>query len=390
MPTGSGVAHPRRPRSRIVVGVDGPRTASLCQTGRCRSQARRPPVDQIIRIGMDTSKHVFQLHGVNAAEVPVLRKKLRRKEMVAFFEQLAPTVIAIEACGASHHWARLLQSFEHTVKLIPPQLVKPYVKRGKNDAADAEALCEAMSRPTMRFVPVKTDEQQAALMLVSVRDRLIRNRTQLANAIRGQAAEFGLTAAKGMAHLVPLLDRIQADESLPALARELFALQAREYIQLQAQIKEVEAKLIAWHRADECSQRLAKIPGVGPIGAVLLTMKIPDPAQFRSGRQFAAWIGLTPKDHSTAGKVRLGVITRAGDEGLRSVLVVGATAVIRQLRRSQGAAASPWLVALLKRKPPKLAAVALANKIARIAWKLMVSGERYAAQGIAVDTGQAA
>ncbi|HWJ18545.1 MAG TPA: IS110 family transposase [Geobacterales bacterium] len=338
-------------------------------------------MEQIIRIGMDTSKHVFQLHGVNAAEVPVLRKKLRRKEMVAFFEKLAPTVIAIEACGASHHWARLLQSFGHTVKLIPPQLVKPYVKRGKNDAADAEALCEAMSRPTMRFVPVKTAEQQAALMLVSVRDRLIRNRTQLANAIRGHAAEFGLTAAKGMAHLVPLLDRIQADESLPALARELFALQANEYIQMQAQIKEIDAKLTAWHRADECSQRLAKIPGVGPIGAVLLRMKTPDPELFQSGRQFAAWIGLTPKDHSTAGKVRPGGITRAGDEGLRSVLVVGATAVIQQAQRS--GKASPWLAALLKRKSPKLAAVALANKIARIAWKLMLTGETYTAKSVA-------
>jgi transposase len=330
-------------------------------------------VEQIIRNGMDTSKHVFQLHGVNAAEVPILRKKLRRKEMVAFFEKLAPTVIAIEACGASHHWARLLQSFGHTVKLLPAQLVKPYVKRGKNDAADAEALCEAMSRPTMRFVPVKTSDQQAALRLVGVRDRLIRNRTQLANTIRGHAAEFGLTPAKAMAHLVPLLDRIQADESLPALARELFALQAKEYLQMQAQIKEIDGKLTAWHRADKCSQRLAKIPGVGPIGAVLLTMKTPDPELFRSGRQFAAWIGLTPKDHSTAGKVRLGLITRAGDEGLRSVLVVGATAVIEQAQRS--GKASPWLAALLKRKSPKLAAVARANKMARIAGKMMVTGE---------------
>ncbi len=223
--------------------------------------------------------------------------------MVTFFAKLAPTVIAIEACGASHHWARLLQSLGHSVKLIAPQLVKPYVKRGKNDAADAEALCEAMSRPTMRFVPVKTAEQQAGLMMVGVRDRLIRNRTQLANAIRGHAAEFGLTAAKGMAHLVPLLDRIEADESLPALARELFAIQAREYTQLQTQIDEIGTKLMAWHRADECSQRLVKIPGVGPIGAALLRMKTPEPELFRSGRQFAAWIGLTPKDHSTAGKV---------------------------------------------------------------------------------------
>jgi transposase len=336
---------------------------------------------------MDTSKHVFQLHGVNAAEVVVLRKKLRRKEMVAFLEKLPPTVIAIEACGASHHLARLLQSFGHTVKLIAPQLVKPYVKRGKNDAADAEALCEAMSRPTMRFVPVKTAEQQATLMLVGVRDRLIRNRTQLANTIRGYAAEFGLIAAKGMAHLVPLLERIAADESLPALARDLFAIQAVEYEQLQAQIDAVDAKLMARHKTDECSQRLAKIPGVGSIGAMLLRTKTPDPAQFRSGRQFAAWIGLTPKDHSTAGKVRLGVITRAGDERLRSVPVVGATAVIQQAQRS--GKASSWLAGLLKRKSPKLAAVALANKTARIAWKMMLTGEAYNAKSAAASAGAA-
>jgi transposase len=364
-------------------GIDCARMRSLLISDR-----RRPSVDQIIRIGMDTSKHVFQLHGVNAAEAVVLRKKLRRKEMVAFFEKLAPTVIAIEACGASHHWARLLQSFGHTVKLIAPQLVKPYVKRGKNDAADAEALCEAMSRPTMRFVPVKTAEQQATLMLVGVRDRLIRNRTQLANAIRGHAAEFGLTAAKGMAHLVPLIERIQADESLPALARELFAMQAEEYEQLQAQIVEVDAKLMAWHKADECSRRLTKIPSVGPIGAMLLRMKTPDPALFQSGRQFAAWIGLTPKDHSTAGKVRLGVITRAGDEALRSVLVVGATAVIQQAQRS--GKASPWLLELLKRKSPKLAAVALANKTARIAWKMMLTGETYTAKSALAAVASAA
>jgi transposase len=337
-------------------------------------------VDKISRIGMDTSKHIFQLHGVNAAEAPVPRKKPRRKDMVAFFAKLAPTVIAIEACGASHHWARLLQSFGHSVKLIAPQLVKPYVKRGKNDAADATALCEAMSRPTMRFVPVKTAEQQAALMLVSVRDRMIRNRTQLANAIRGHAGEFGLTAAKGMAHLVPLLERIEADETLPALARQLFAIEAREYAQPQGQIAEVDAKLMAWHRANECSQRLDKIPGVGPIGAVLLRMKAPEPELFRSGRQFAAWIGLTPKDHSTGGKVRLGVITRAGDEGLRSVLVQGATAVIQHALR--GGKASPWLAGLLRRKSPKLAAVALANKTARIAWKMMVTGETYIAKSV--------
>jgi transposase len=335
-------------------------------------------MEQISRIGMDTSKRFFQLHGVNAAETVVLRKKLRRKEMVGFFEKIAPTVVGIEACGASHHWARLLQSFGHTVKLIPAQLVKPYVKRGKNDMADAEALCEAMSRPTMRFVPIKTADQQAALMLVGLRDRLIRNRTQLSNAIRGYAAEFGLTAANGLANLRPLLERIQADEGVPDLARELFAAQAEEYTQLEEQIASISAKLMAWHKADECSRRLAKIPGIGPIGAALLMMKTPAPELFRSGRQFAAWIGLTPRDHSTAGKAKLGVITRAGDEALRAVLVSGATAVIRHAVGRKGRA-SPWLIDLLKRKPPKLAAVALANKLARIAWKLMVTGENYAA-----------
>jgi transposase len=326
---------------------------------------------------MDTSKHIFQLHGVNAAEMPVLRKKLRRKEMIAFLAKLEPTEIAIEACGASHHWARQLQSAGHQVKLIPPQLVKPYVKRGKNDAADAEALCEAMSRPTMRFVPVKTTEQQATLMLVGVRERLIRNRTQLANSIRGHATEFGVTAARGLAYLAELLKRLQADETLPAMARELFAALDEEYAQLDARIDAIDARLMAWHRANECSRRLAQIPTVGPIGATLLVMKTPTPELFRSGRQFAAWIGLTPKDHSTAGKVKLGVITRAGDEALRTTLVAGATALIQQVQQRRGRNTSPWLIALLKRKPPKLAAVALANKTARIAWKLMLTGEKY-------------
>jgi transposase len=345
-------------------------------------------VDHVIRIGMDTSKSVFQLHGVNAAEEPILRRKLRRKDMVVFFKNLAPTVIAIEACGASHHWSRLLHSFGHRVKLIAPQLVKPYVKRGKNDAADAEALCEAMSRPTMRFVPTKSAEQQAALMLVSVRDRLIRNRTQLANSIRGHAAEFGLTAATGKAHVVPLLDRLQADTSLPAMALELFATLATEYAQLEVQIDEIDAKLTTWHRADECSQRLDKIPGVGQVGASMLKMKTPAPELFRSGRHFAAWIGLTSRDHSTAGKVRTGGITRAGDEGLRSALVLGATAVIQHARRT--GKGSPWLLELIKRKPPKVAAVALANKIARIAWKMMLTGEAYNANPAAAVSAAAA
>lgn len=332
---------------------------------------------KISRIGMDTSKQIFQLHGVDEAEQIVERRKLRRREMLEFFGKLAPTVIGIEACGSSHYWARELRRLGHEVKLMAPQLVKPYVSRGKNDAADAEALCEAMSRPKMRFVPVKSAEAQAALMLAGLRDRLVRNRTQLANAIRGYAAEFGLVAAKGKAKIAPLLSRLQADEAVPDLAREMFAEHAEEYAQLEARLAAIDAKLMAWHRANALSRNLARIPGVGPVIASLLVMKTPDPHAFRSGRHFAAWLGLTPKDHSTAGKVRLGVITRAGDEVLRSLLVVGATAVIWQVRRGTGRNPSPWLVELLKRKPPKLAAVALANKIARVAWKLMATGEIY-------------
>jgi transposase len=342
-------------------------------------------VTKIIRIGMDTSKSVFVLHGVDAAEQAVLRKKLRRKQVLEFFAKLEPTKIGLEACGAAHYWARELQALGHEVVLLPPQYVKPYVKRNKNDAADAEAICEAMSRPTMRFVPVKTAEQQAALMLAGTRDGLIRRRTQLSNTIRGYAAEFGLTAAKGLDKIEPLLASIAAAAELPGLAKELFAAYAKEYAQLKVQIAKIEAKLIAWHKHNELSRRLVEIPGIGPIGASLTAMKVADPHAFRCGRDFSAWIGLTPKDHSTAGKTRLGVITRAGDEALRSVLVAGATAVIKQARLGKGRP-SPWLVELLKRKPPKLAAVALANKNARVVWKLMVSGERYnPARGLAVN-----
>jgi transposase len=333
-------------------------------------------VKQVIRIGMDTSKHIFQLHGVDGAEQPVLRMRLGRKQMVEFFAKLPPTVIGMEACGASQYWARELCKLGHEVKLMAPQLVKPYVPRNKNDGRDAEGLCEAMSRPSMRFVPVKTAEQQAALMLTGIRDGLIARRTQVSNTIRGYAAEFGLIAPKGLDKIEPLLAQIAQDESLTALARELFALQGREYARLQAELKAIEVKLMAWHRADALGRRLAQIPSIGPIIATMLVMKTPDPRAFRSGRHFAAWLGLTPKDHSTAGRTRLGKITRAGDEDLRRLLVVGATAVIQQARRGRGHP-SPWLLALLKRKPPKLAAVALANKVARIAWKLMATGDSY-------------
>jgi transposase len=308
---------------------------------------------------------------VDSAEKPILRKKLRRRQLLEFFGRLDATKVGMEACGATHHWARELKSLGHEPVLLPPQYVKPYVKRGKNDAADAEAICEAMSRPSMRFVPMKSVEQQAALMLAGTRDRLIRQRTQLSNSIRGYAAEFGLTVAKGLDKIEPLLARIATDAALPALAKDLFAEHCKEYGQLNVQIRKIETRLMAWHRDNELSRRLVEVPGIGPIGASLLAMKVTNPHAFSSGRDFAAWIGLTPKDHSTAGKTRLGVITRAGDEALRSVLVVGATALIQQVRQGRGHA-SPWLVELLKRKPPKLAAVALANRTARIAWKLMV------------------
>jgi len=333
-------------------------------------------MNKVIRIGVDTSKSVFQLHGVDAAERPVLRKRLRRKQVLEFFAKLPATRVGIEACGAAHYWARELGALGHEVVLLPAQRVKPYVARNKNDAADAEAICEAMSRPRMRYVPVKTAEQQAALMLAGVRDQLVDRRTQLSNMIRGYAAEFGLVAARGLDKIEPLLARIATDAGLPALAKELFATLAAEYAQLTPKLRRIEARLMAWHRQNEPSRRLAEIPGIGPIGAVLLVMKVPDPHGFRSGRDFSAWLGLTPKDHSTAGKQRLGVITRAGDEALRRTLVVGATAVIQQVNKGRGHPSS-WLIALIKRKPPKLAAVALANKTARIAWKLMVSGERY-------------
>jgi len=334
-------------------------------------------MEELIRINMDTSKSVFQLHGVDGSERPVLVRRLQRRQVLSFFAKLPPTRIGLEACGGAQHWARELTALGHQAVLIPAQHVKAYVRRGKNDAADAEAICEAMSRPRTRFVPVKSRENQAAQMLVGVRDQLIRRRTQLSNAIRGYAAEFGLVAAKGLAKIEPLLCRIETEESVPTLARELFAVLGQEYRLLASRIGEVDKKLMAFHRADETSRRLACVPAIGPIGATLLSIKVADAHAFRSGRDFAAWLGLTPKNHSTAGRTRLGAITRAGDEKLRSTLVVGATALIQQLRRRGSQAASPWLAGLIKRKPPKLAAVALANKTARIAWKLMVTGQNY-------------
>jgi transposase len=329
---------------------------------------------EVIRIGIDTSKHVFQLHGVNAEEQAVLRKTLRRSQLERFFAALRPTVVGMEACGAAHHWARVLQGLGHAVKLLPPQYVKPYVKRGKNDMADAEAICEAMSRPSMRFVPIRTVQNQADLMLLTARDLLVKQRTMLINAIRGHAAEFGITGRKGADSIDALRHRIATDEGMPELAREILAQLFEPIDHLNLRIKALERKLTAWYRGNELSRRLATIPGIGPISATALAMKVAEPGLFQSARHFAAWLGLTPKDHSTAGRQRLGVITRAGDETLRRLLVNGAMSLVKYAKPGRS---SPWLLGLLARKPKKLVAVALANKMARIAWVLITRGEVY-------------
>jgi transposase len=329
----------------------------------------------IIRIGVDTAKHVFQVHGVNEDEQPVLRRQVRRGEVAAFFGKLAPTRIGLEASGASHHWARVLRSAGHEVVLLPAQYVRPYVKRGKNDAADAAAICEAMSRPEMRFVPVKSAERQAALMLLGVRDLLVKQRTMLINAMRGHMAEFGVIAAQGPVKVAELVQRAQDEKAgVPALAREMLSVLSGQLEGIAAKLKALEGELMAWHRQDPVSQCLATQPGIGPIGATSFALKIPDPGAFRSGRHFAAWLGVTPKEHSTGGRHRQGRISREGDEALRRLLVLGATAVIRFAKPGK---TSPWLLNLLARKPKKLAAVALANKMARVLWAMMGSGEVY-------------
>jgi len=331
---------------------------------------------QYKRVGIDTSKAVFTLHGIDQHDRPVLRINLRRAQMIPFFKRLPPTVIALEACGGSHYWARELTGSGHTVRLIPPQYVKPYVKRGKNDRNDAEAICEAAGRPGMHCVPAKSVAQQAQGMVLKVRETLIGQRIALINTVRGHAAEFGIIAGKGTGQIVPLLSAIEQDTAIPSEAAEMFKLLGQQIAGLDARIKEVDTKLNAAHKASELSQRLVTIPGVGPITALTMAVEI-DPAMFESGRHLAAWAGLTPKERSTGGKQRMGGISRAGNERLRVLLVSGATSVINVARRPGSHQMTDWLRALLLRKPRKLAAVALANKIARTAWAMMKSGETY-------------
>jgi transposase len=332
------------------------------------------------RIGIDTSKAVFTLHGIDHADRPTLRIDLRRGQLVTFFRKLAPTEIVIEACGGSHHWARELGGLGHTVRLIPPQYVKPYLKRGKNDRNDAAATCEAGGRPDMRFVPGKPIDRQAGGMLLKVRQTLLDQRTRLVNSLRGHAAEFGMIAARGVSRVEPLLAAIAAEDRIPDPAKEMFAVLGQEIAHLDERLKELNAKVAAAHKANEVSRRLAGIPGVGPITALTLANEI-DPQAFHSARHLAAWIGLTPREHSTGGKQRMGGISRAGHERLRALLVAGATAVITATVRHGDEKVSEWLRAMLRRKPRKLVAVALANKMARIAWALMTHGETYRAAG---------
>ena len=326
------------------------------------------------RIAVDTSKSVFTLHGVDERGRPILRRDLGRARFEEFLGKIPSTEVVLEACGSSHHWGRVAQALGHKVRLIPPQYVKPFVKRGKNDRNDAEAICEAASRPTMRSVPVKSADSQAEAMDLSARGLLVRQRTQLANAVRGHAAEFGVIAARGIAQLEPLLAKI-AEANLPQAAKETLAHLGRCIEQLDAQLATLDRRLAARHKANPVSQRLAAVPGVGPVTALTMAMTV-DARQFESARHFAAWLGLTPRERSTGGRQRLGGISRAGHERLRQLLVVGAMAVIRHAKPTRQAA-SPWLLGLLERRPRKLVAVALANKMARTLWAMMANGTAY-------------
>jgi transposase len=330
------------------------------------------------RIAIDTSKHVFTLHGVDEQERPVLRRELKRANMESFFAKQDATEVVLEACGGSHHWGRLLNKLGHRVRLIPPQYVKPFVRRAKNDRNDAEAIGEAASRPTMPSVVVKTVDQQADGIILKHREMLVSQRTQAINALRGHAAEFGVVAAKGMVKVAPLLRELATDSAIPATARGMFAQMGAHIEALDQQVAAVDDQLGALHKANPVSQLLAAIPGVGPLGAITMTLTV-EPGNFASGRHFAAWLGLTPKEHSTGGKQRMGKISKAGNERLRQLLFVGAMSVIR-FAKPGSKSASAWLLQLLERKPRKLAAVALANKMARIIWAMMSRGEAYRRQ----------
>lgn len=323
-------------------------------------------------IGIDLAKSVFQLHGVNAQGEVVLEKKVRRSAFLAALEKLPPCIIGMEACATSHYWARQIRALGHDVRLIPPTYVKPYVQRQKNDAADAAAICEAVSRPHMRNVPIKTEEQQGALVLHRARDLLTRQRTMILNAIRAHLAEFGIVAPQGPRHVVELLTQLQNDVSslLPDIAKRAIMALAAQLASIVQQVRALECDLLIWHRTNVASQRLATIPGIGVITATALAASVPDAGVFKSGRQFAAFLGLVPRQNSSGGKSRLGHISKMGNGYLRKLLVVGATSVLRRARIND-ADQAPWVHALLERKPARVVTVAIANKTARTAWALL-------------------
>jgi transposase len=335
-------------------------------------------MQSITTIGLDIAKSVFQVHGIDAEDKVIIRRQLKRRHVLAFFQKLAPCLVGIEACASSHHWSRELKALGHTVRLMPPAYVKPYVKRQKNDAADAEAICEAVTRANMRFVATKTPEQQSCLMLHRTRHLFIRQQTAVINVIRAHLAEFGIVAPVGRKGVEELLDVVadSNDERLPEVARACLAALGTQLRSLKAQILGFDRQIMAWHRSNETSRRLDAIPGVGPALATALVASIADPKAFRSGRNFSAWVGLVPKQHSSGGKDRLGSISKQGDRYLRSLFMAGALAVIRYAK-IHGIKHRPWLTALLARRPTKVAAIALANKIARMAWAMMARGERY-------------
>jgi transposase len=339
---------------------------------------------QITTIGLDIAKHIFQVHAADAAGSVVLRKRLRRSQVLEFFAGLPGCLVGIEACASAHHWAREISALGHDVRLMPPQYVQPYVKRHKNDAADAEAICEAVTRPTMRFVPLKTSEQQSVLMLHRSRELLVRQQTMTVNAIRSHLTEFGIVVAQGLQNVGKAVAIIEDenDRRVPDFARETLRVLVAQFRTLKVRIAELKAKIVAWHAENALSRRLATVPEIGPITASALAATIADPGQFRSARQFAAWLGLVPRQHSTGGKDVLGSISKRGNPYLLRLLVTAAQSVLRwKIRRL--AEASDWLRGLIARRPHNVVATALANKIARVAWALMIKDENYRAPHLA-------
>lgn len=332
---------------------------------------------QPVTVGLDIAKNVFHAHGVDAQGQMVLSRKLRRAQVGAFFAKLEPCLVGIEACATAHHWARTIAKLGHQVRLMPPAYVKPYVKTQKNDAADAEAICEAVTRPNMRFAETKTVEQQSVLVLHRTRTMLIRHRTRMGNTIRAHLAEFGITESIGRIGLSRLVALIASgeDDRIPDVTRRALMCLVDQYCLLQGQILELDRQVIAWHKSNEASRRLATIPGIGPLAASALVASVGNASSFKNGRSFAAFIGLVPKQSSSGGKERLGRISKRGDHYLRWLLVVGGLAVIRYAQRH--GTRRPWLLKLLQRRTTKIAAVALANKMARIAWVLMTRGGAY-------------